>query len=124
MANSRPASPPAARDTLTPSNTSIDTGSRSYTAVDPADRLHHQKEDVNSIAEREDYGIGEEQDDPFEVRMGPEDPEHPKSWSRPYRWYITVVAAFLFFNVYVKRIVIVIPKAPNIHLDAVRSQCQ
>lgn len=33
--------------------------------------------------------------------MKPDDPDNPKRWSRPYRWYITMVGALLVFNAYV-----------------------
>ncbi len=61
---------------------------------DPAD-----EEDVNSAFEREAYGTPTgEKADPFEVKMGPEDPDNPQKWSRAYRWYITMLAAILLLN--------------------------
>lgn len=39
--------------------------------------------------------------DPFEVTMGPDDADNPKAWSRPYRWYITMLSGVLVLNAYV-----------------------
>ncbi|EIW63711.1 MFS general substrate transporter [Trametes versicolor FP-101664 SS1] len=30
--------------------------------------------------------------------MGPDDPDNPKTWSRPYRWYVTMLSAVLVLN--------------------------
>ena len=57
--------------------------------------------DVNLEFEQEAYGPLEKPEDQFEVRMGPQDPDNPKSWSRAYRWYITALSAILLLNAYV-----------------------
>nr|VWP00313.1 Calcium/proton exchanger [Ganoderma boninense] len=36
--------------------------------------------------------------DPFEVSMGPNDVDNPKSWSKTYRWYVTGLSAVLLLN--------------------------
>ncbi|KAI0808175.1 MFS general substrate transporter [Fomes fomentarius] len=80
--------------------TSVDASSRSLTIVDQGDLAEGDGDDVNSTFEREAYGPpdGEKPEDPFEVRIGPDDPQNPKTWSRPYRWYLTMLAAVLLLN--------------------------
>ncbi|OJT09245.1 hypothetical protein TRAPUB_14320 [Trametes pubescens] len=92
---------PKSRTPFDPSNPATEASSRSSTIVDPEDRRREeQDEDVNSEFEHEAYGpaAGEKPVDPFEVTMGPDDPDNPKSWSRPYRWYITMLSAVLVLN--------------------------
>lgn len=84
----------------------LEDNSRASTIVDPEigrPRGDDEDEDVNSEFEREAYGPpeGEKGVDPYEVRMGPQDPDNPKTWPRPYRWYITMLSAVLLLNAYV-----------------------
>lgn len=78
--------------------------SRSSTIVDSGTDLrrndNEDSEDVNSEFEREAYGPpeGEKGVDPYEVRMGSTDKDNPKTWSRMYRWYITMISAVLLLN--------------------------
>ena len=74
--------------------------SRTSVTVNPQE---NEEEDVNTQFEHEAYGPapGEKPDDPFEVTMGPQDPDNPKTWSRVYRWYITMASALLLLNAYV-----------------------
>lgn len=83
--------------------TSVDASSRSSTIVDQGEPTEGDGEDVNSTFAREAYGPpdGEKPQDPFEVTIGPDDPQNPKTWSRPYRWYLTMLAAVLLLNAYV-----------------------
>lgn len=37
-------------------------------------------------------------DDPFRVRFDPGDPNHPKNWSKSYKWYLTVVGGVMSLN--------------------------
>ncbi|KZT01280.1 MFS general substrate transporter [Laetiporus sulphureus 93-53] len=56
--------------------------------------------EVQSEFVREAYGPhpGEKGWDFYEVTIPEGDPEHPRSWSRPYRWYLTMLGAFLVLN--------------------------
>ncbi|KAI1789345.1 MFS general substrate transporter [Ganoderma leucocontextum] len=36
--------------------------------------------------------------DPFQVSMGPNDADNPKSWCKTYRWYVTALSALLLLN--------------------------
>lgn len=78
--------------------------SRTPTVVDK-DVLYPEEtqDDVNIQFEHEAYGPaeGEKALDSFEVIMRPDDPDNPKTWSRPYRWYITMLSAVLVLNAYV-----------------------
>lgn len=75
--------------------------SRTPTAVDTSDRA--EDDDINLQFEHEAYGPaeGEKALDSYEVIMGPDDPDNPKTWSRPYRWYVTMLSAVLVLNAYV-----------------------
>ena len=94
------------RTHLVPSQRPPEEDSRSSTVFDlnvGRQQENHVGEDVNSEFEHEAYGPpeGEKGVDPYEVRMGPEDSDNPKSWSRAYRWYITMLSATLLLNAYV-----------------------
>ncbi|CCM02337.1 uncharacterized protein FIBRA_04429 [Fibroporia radiculosa] len=76
----------------------VETTSHSSTVVEsPHDR---EDDDVLSQFERETYGPheGEKGWDKYEVTIAEDDPEHPKSWSRVYRWYLTMLAGVLVLN--------------------------
>ncbi|OSD00382.1 MFS general substrate transporter [Trametes coccinea BRFM310] len=85
---------------------STEVSSRSSTIVDPVDRpqgpsnTEGDDDDINSEFEHEAYGPapGEKPVDPFEVTLPLTDPENPKAWSRPFRWYITMLSALLVLN--------------------------
>ena len=78
-----------------------ESSSRTPTFVDPAERADN--EDVVSQFQHEAYGPGpgEKPEDSFEITMNPNDPDNPKTWSRPYRWFVTMLAAVLVLNAYV-----------------------
>lgn len=53
--------------------------------------------------EREAFGPqpGDKAWDPYEIHIAPDDPDHPFSWSRLYRWYLTMLAGVVLLNAYV-----------------------
>ncbi|KAI0786660.1 MFS general substrate transporter [Abortiporus biennis] len=57
-------------------------------------------DDVNSAVHAEAYGAqpGEKGWDAFEVIFAPDDPESPFNWSRPKRWYMTIMSGILVLN--------------------------
>ena len=73
--------------------------SRTPTFVEPQDPPRDD-EDVNSEFEHEAYGPGpgEKPLDSYEVTMGPDDADNPKTWKHWYRWYITALSAILVLN--------------------------
>lgn len=77
--------------------------SRTSVTVDPASEDGNLGEDINTQFEHQAYGPapGENIEDQFEVTMGLQDPDNPKTWGRVYRWYITMAAALLLLNAYV-----------------------
>ncbi|KAI0755190.1 MFS general substrate transporter [Daedaleopsis nitida] len=78
--------------------TQLETSSRTPTFVESSDP--QDEHDVNSEFEHEAYGPapGEKAEDPFEVAMGADDPDNPKTWSPTYRWYLTMLGAVLVLN--------------------------
>ncbi len=77
------------------SQVAIEPSSQTATFIESADR---SQEDVDAMAQAPGEG---EPEDSFEMVMGPNDPDNPKTWSRPYRWLITMTAAILVMNAYV-----------------------
>ena len=69
--------------------------SRTATFIESADR---SQEEIDPMAQAPGEG---EPEDSFEMVMGPNDPDNPKTFSRPYRWVITMTAAILVMNAYV-----------------------
>lgn len=70
------------------------------TIVEPADDRHIGIDEPGD----EEVDIAEGgKPDPFEVRMGPNDADNPKSWSKTYRWYVTALSALLLLNAYVSK---------------------
>ena len=69
--------------------------SRTATFIDSADR---SEEDVDILSQPPSEGPVE---DSFEMVMGPNDADNPKTWSQPYRWVVTMTAARLIMNAYV-----------------------
>ncbi|KAI0788630.1 MFS general substrate transporter [Abortiporus biennis] len=69
-------------------------------ADDVSQRGAQDREDLNSEAEREEYGPapGEKGWDSFEVRFDPDSPENPQNWSKAQRWYLTALAGMLLLN--------------------------
>ncbi|KAM5544315.1 hypothetical protein V8D89_001975 [Ganoderma adspersum] len=66
--------------------------SRTATFIESADR---SQEEIDAMAQAPGEG---EPEDSFEMVMGPNDPDNPKTFSRPYRWLITMTAAILVMN--------------------------
>ena len=90
------AAPPMSADP--PQNSmATEVSSRTPTFVESPDA---PVEDINAEFEHEAYGPapGEKPIDSFEVIMGLDDSDNPKAWSRPYRWWITILAAVLVLN--------------------------
>ena len=87
--------PPKSAPDMSSSQTSV--------TIDPTSEDANVGEDVNTQFEHQAYGPGpgEKPEDSFEVIMGPQDPDNPKTWGRVYRWYITMAAALLLMNAYV-----------------------
>ena len=77
------------------SQVATEPSSRTATFIDSADR---SEEDVGVLSHPPSEGPTE---DSFEMVMGPNDPDNPKTWSRPYRWLVTMTAAILIMNAYV-----------------------
>ncbi|KZT04040.1 MFS general substrate transporter [Laetiporus sulphureus 93-53] len=74
--------------------------SHSPTIVDDLEEEALAEDEVQSEFHLEAYGPhpGEKGWDSFEVTIPLDDPENPKSWSRPYRWYLTMLGSVLVFN--------------------------
>lgn len=74
------------------------------TVVEPTDsgfeRARSRRPDDEGVDVFRDGPEGEKPD-PFEARMGPNDSDNPKSWSKVYRWYVTALSALLLLNAYV-----------------------
>lgn len=87
--------------------------SQTSLTIDPASEDANIGEDVNTQFEHQAYGPGpgEQPEDSFEVIMGPQDPDNPKTWGRVYRWYVTMAAALLLMNAYVSHL-----RTINIHV--------
>ena len=90
---SLPVSTPVPRESVV-----TQSSSRTPTFVD-----QNEVDDINLEFEHEAYGPapGEKPEDSFEVIMQPDDPDNPKAWSRPYRWFVTMLSAVLVLNAYV-----------------------
>ncbi|PIL25367.1 MFS general substrate transporter [Ganoderma sinense ZZ0214-1] len=71
----------------------ITLSSRTATLTEFVDRS--QEEEIDVMAQAPGEGVPE---DSFEMVMGPDDPDNPKTFSRPYRWLITMTAAALVMN--------------------------
>lgn len=99
----------SAQETFSPhkdkdkANSSVnDSRSAISTIVEPADDRHIGTDEAADEEGDEFHDITEGGKlDPFEVTMGPNDADNPKSWSKTYRWYVTGLSALLLLNAYV-----------------------
>ncbi|TBU30061.1 MFS general substrate transporter [Dichomitus squalens] len=88
----------AADHATVPPAATTEPSSKTPTFVESGERTESQ--DVVSQFQHEAYGPGpgEKPEDNFEMTMAPDDPDNPKTWSRPYRWFITMLSAVLVLN--------------------------
>ncbi|PCH34693.1 MFS general substrate transporter [Wolfiporia cocos MD-104 SS10] len=68
--------------------------------LEPLEEHPDEDADVETEFEREGLGpkAGEKDWDPYEAQLPEGDPDNPKSWSRPYRWYLTMLGGLLVMN--------------------------
>ena len=94
LSSSHPGRPDSADDAHSGTTTVVEpTDVPQNTASDPGD----EEVDRESYAPQGEAQKSRDQD-PFEVRMGPHDPDNPKTWSKVYRWYVTALSAMLLLN--------------------------
>ncbi|KAG8782414.1 hypothetical protein FRC12_020848, partial [Ceratobasidium sp. 428] len=78
-----------------------DVESSAHTIVDEAKRAD-DRGGVNQVVapgEETPGDVQQEKADPYLVQWdGPNDPANPKNWSRPYRWYLTILGGITVLN--------------------------
>lgn len=97
--------PGLAAEKITDPAHNVEAGSHSSTIVDNSDDpAHPHQEAVGQDTKREALNTKPEEkgEDEFEVKITPNDPEHPHNWSRLYRWYLTGIGGLLVMNAYVR----------------------
>ncbi|KAF9806308.1 hypothetical protein IEO21_08731 [Rhodonia placenta] len=69
-------------------------------ATDEPEQNQEDSDNVEREFEREAFGPqpGDKAWDPYEIHIAPDDPDHPFSWSRLYRWYLTMLAGVVLLN--------------------------
>ncbi|KAG8933239.1 hypothetical protein FRC01_010228 [Tulasnella sp. 417] len=107
---SRPKAAPNAVDLEKGKTAPIDPFSRANTIVTPPPPPGHanvaddrsivddDKQDGTDTHEEPELSETVEQSSYLVRWDGPGDPENPKNWSRPYRWFLTMVSGLLMFN--------------------------